>query len=176
MWALLGMSANVPMDIRFGLPRARAVPDDGKYIDRAMADKRRIRKQSAVIPWRKAGKSIQVMLITSRDTARWVLPKGTIESNMSPAASAAREAEEEAGVSGTVVEKPIGSYNYVKTLRKGGEKCNVEVFTMRVAKVKDEWPEMADRSRKWMSFSQAAKRVNEKDLKRLLLIAARKLP
>ena len=114
------------------------------------------------------------MLITFRNTARWALPKGIIESNMSSASSAMKEAEEEAGVSGAA--KPIGSYHYIKTLCKGGEKCNVEVCTMQVTMIKNEWPETADRSRKWMSFPQAAKRVREKDLKRLLLIAARTLP
>ena len=99
------------------------------------------------------------MLITSRDTARVGAAEGNHRIEHVPRLPR-RGGGRGSGVSGTVVEKPIGSYNYVKTLRKGGEKCNVEVFTMRVAKVKDEWPEMADRSRKdeFSASRQAGKR------------------
>ena len=134
-----------------------------------MIDKAKPRRQSGVIAWRKAGKTLQVLLVTSRDTARWVIPKGTVEPHLSPAASAAKEAEEEAGIRGKVANKSIGTYTYFKTAKKGGDICEVEVFPMKVTSVKSKWPEMHERSRKWMTPTQAAKRVNEKDLRKLLL-------
>lgn len=140
-----------------------------------MANKKTAKQQSAVIPWRKSGKNLEILLVTSRDTARWVLPKGSVESDLTPATSAVKEAEEEAGVSGKTDKKPIGSYSYSKTAKKGGERCDVDVFLMKVTTVKSKWPEMNERVRKWMTFEQAAKRVNEKDLKALLLDAAKKL-
>ena len=132
------------------------------------AKQSKAKPQSGVVPWRKNGKGIEVLLVTSRDTARWVIPKGSLEPDMTPAQSAVKEAEEEAGVKGKVSNKSIGDYTYFKTARKGGEYCRVEVFTMKVTDVQSKWPEMNERTRKWMTPEQASKRVNEKDLRKLL--------
>ena len=120
-------------------------------------------RQSAVIPYRfRLGKP-EILLITSRHRSRWVIPKGIIEPDLSPAASAAKEALEEAGVEGRVGTEPIGSYQY----DKWGGTCDVEVFVLEVDRVHDEWAE-AHRQRLWMSPAAAAERVDEEGLQRLI--------
>ena len=119
--------------------------------------------QSAVIPYRERGEEIEVLMITSRKRKRWVLPKGVKELDLSPQDSAAKEAFEEAGIEGLVSEGPIGSYQY----DKWGGTCTVEVFTMNVQKVLDEWEE-SYRDREWVSLAEAMGRVSEPELKRIL--------
>ncbi len=120
-------------------------------------------KQSAVIPYRGRGEKTEVLMITSRKRKRWVLPKGVKELDLSPQDSAAKEALEEAGIEGVVSEAPIGSYQY----DKWGGTCTVEVFTMDVQKVLDEWEE-SYRGREWVSLEEAVRRVSESELKRIL--------
>lgn len=119
--------------------------------------------QSAVIPYRERGEEIEVLMITSRKRKRWVLPKGVKELQLSPQDSAAKEALEEAGIEGVVSEAPIGSYQY----DKWGGTCTVEVFTMSVQQVLDEWEE-SYRDREWVSLEEAMGRVSEPELKRIL--------
>jgi len=119
--------------------------------------------QSAVIPYRERGDGVEVLMITSRKRRRWVLPKGVKELDLSPQDSAAKEALEEAGIEGLVSEGPIGSYQY----DKWGGTCTVEVFTMSVQKVLDEWEE-SYRDREWVSLEEAMGRVSEPALKRIL--------
>jgi phosphohistidine phosphatase len=120
-------------------------------------------RQSAVIPYRIVEGTIQVLMITSRRKKRWVIPKGIIEPDLSAADSAAKEAFEEAGLDGQVSTTPIGTYEY----EKWGNICRVQVFTMRVEKVWDEWEENF-RDREWISLDTAIKRVQETKLKEIL--------
>ena len=126
--------------------------------------------QSAVIPYRRRAGEIEVLLITSRKRKRWVLPKGIVEPKLSAAASAAKEALEEAGIRGHVAAEAVGRYEY----RKWGGTCAVEVFTMEVAEVLDRWPE-GFRDRQWLAPREAAARVREPELGRLILATARRL-
>ena len=119
--------------------------------------------QSAVIPYRERREGFEVLMITSRKRKRWVMPKGVKEPELSPQASAAKEALEEAGIEGAVSERAIGSYQY----EKWGGTCTVEVFTMRVRKVLEEWEE-SFRDREWVSVEEAIRRVREPELKRIL--------
>ena len=77
-------------------------------------------QQSAVIAYRRQKQEMKIVLVTSLETFRWVLPKGNIETGLSPRESAAREAYEEAGVEGEVARRSVGTYEYVKTELKGG--------------------------------------------------------
>lgn len=120
-------------------------------------------RQSAVIPYRIVEGKLQVLMITSRRKKRWIIPKGIIEPELSAADSAAKEAFEEAGLNGQVCTSPIGTYEY----EKWGNICRVQVFTMRVEKVWDEWEENF-RDREWISLDTAIKRVQEKRLKQIL--------
>ncbi|NJN81610.1 MAG: NUDIX hydrolase [Caldilineaceae bacterium] len=102
-------------------------------------------------------------MVTSRSGARWIVPKGILEPDLSPAASAAKEAFEEAGVEGRVLPKPVGEYSY----EKWGGICQVEVFAMRVTDLFDEWDEDF-RDREWVSLVTAIERVREPELKDIL--------
>lgn len=120
-------------------------------------------RQSAVIPYRFRQGELELLLITSRNQKRWIIPKGIVEPDLSPAASAEKEALEEAGVEGTVSTQPIGSYRY----DKWGGTCDVEVFVLEVERVHDEWAE-AHRRRLWLSPAAAADRVDEEELAQLI--------
>ena len=92
------------------------------------------RQQFAALPFRDED-GLQVMLVTSRETRRWVLPKGWPIKGLKPHSVAAREALEEAGLTGRMSKEPIGSYRYRKRLRNGAAlTCEVDVFPMAVLK------------------------------------------
>lgn len=120
--------------------------------------------QSAVLPYRSLESHVEILLVTSRSKKRWVLPKGVVEPNLSPVDSAIKEAWEEAGVEGTVTPKVLGSYTY----EKWGGLCNVQVFPMLVERVSQNWPE-SKRTRRWFEPEEAARRVDEPDLKELII-------
>jgi len=123
------------------------------------------RVQVAALPWRERGGLIEVMLITSRDTGRWVLPKGWPEGGEELHESAAREAAEEAGIAGTMSHIKAGSYFYGKVLPTGmRRRCEVRVFPMQVSEVVSDWPEKNERRREWFSAGRAAQLVREPDL------------
>ena len=121
-------------------------------------------EQSGVIPYRIMDGKIEVMLITSSGSKRWVIPKGLIEPNMTPEDSAAKEAWEEAGVLGLVFPNLMGTYEYYKS----GCTWQVDVFLLQVETVLDNWPEAYKRKRQWVSIPKAIKRVDEPDLKLIL--------
>lgn len=109
------------------------------------------------------------MLITSRDTGRWVIPKGWSMAGLTPAQSAAREAWEEAGVKGEVDEAGLGLFRYDKILPSTPAlTCQVQVFALRVKALSDRFPERKQRRRKWFDALKAARKVNEPELRSLL--------
>ncbi len=121
--------------------------------------------QSAVIPFRQErGRELRLLLITSRRKKHWVVPKGIIESPLSPSESAAQEAWEEAGIRGRVLASPIGEYEYAKW----GGTCHVEVFLMEVEEELLEWPESFFRERRWAEVEEAAALVDQEGLRRLI--------
>lgn len=125
--------------------------------------------QYAALCWRNKGKKAEVLLITSRDTGRWVIPKGWPMEDRGPAGTAAQEAWEEAGVRGDIATEAIGCFHYDKLFRKAPAlNCTVEVFPMRIEKLARRWPEKAERRRKWFSAKKAAAKVNEPELKAIL--------
>jgi 8-oxo-dGTP pyrophosphatase MutT (NUDIX family) len=121
------------------------------------------RIQYAALPYRRRGKShTEVMLVTSRETGRWIIPKGWPKRRKEPSASAAREAFEEAGVVGKVGRAPIGSYSYRKRLKRGKVVvCRVDVFPLEVKRLKKSWPERSERQTQWFSRAAAAETVSE---------------
>ena len=121
-------------------------------------------EQSGVIPYRIMDGKMEVMLITSSASQRWVIPKGLIEPNMTPEDSAAKEAWEEAGVLGQVFPDLMGTYEYYKS----GCTWQVDVFLLQVETVMENWPEAYKRKRQWVSIPKAIKRVDEPDLKLIL--------
>ena len=119
--------------------------------------------QSGVIPYRIEDEVVHVLLITSRSGRRWGIPKGVVELDLSPAASAAQEALEEAGIDGRVYPAPMGSY----TRQKWGGTCTVAVFLMEVETVYEDWAE-SYRRRVWMTLEEAVACVEEEALKGLI--------
>lgn len=130
-------------------------------------------RQIAVLPYRFGGPGMdgptEILLITSRGTGRWVIPKGNPLTGMPGHASAAIEAEEEAGVIGAVCPTPIGSYQYRKRRPNGASvMLDVEVFPLAVTRELGEWKEQDERERRWFAFDEAAKVVDETDLQALI--------
>jgi 8-oxo-dGTP pyrophosphatase MutT (NUDIX family) len=123
--------------------------------------------QYACLPFReRADGSIEILLITSRGTRRWVIPKGWPMKGRKPHASAAREALEEAGLIGEVGKVPIGSYGYGKRLKSGEVvPCQVEVFPLKVKSQRKRWPEKGQRSLRWFNPAEAAEAVDEPELR-----------
>lgn len=125
--------------------------------------------QIGAICWRMHRGKIEVLLITSRDTGRWVIPKGWPINGLTLAAAAAREAWEEAGVEGHVLDASLGHFNYAKIMTPVASiPCNVVVFGLRVSKLKDRFPERKQRQRKWFGLEKAARMVDEPGLRELL--------
>lgn len=125
--------------------------------------------QNGAICWRMNRGRVQVLLITSRDTGRWIIPKGWSVAGLSAAASAAQEAWEEAGVEGHVSETRLGKFTYNKIMPgKTAFLCAVDVFALRVSKLRANFPERKERRRKWFDATKAARKVAEADLRQLL--------
>ena len=124
--------------------------------------------QSAVLAFRIDEDAPKVLLITSRRTRRWVLPKGHIEAGQTSRDAARVEAFEEAGVDGRLAETKIGTYCYTKNDVAGNPAYKVKVYPMEVEHLADTWPEQNERRRAWMDFPSAAEAVDEPELKNLL--------
>lgn len=130
-------------------------------------------RQLAALCWRMHLNGPEVLLITSRDTGRWIVPKGWPMEGRSPAEAATREAWEEAGVNGHAKDESIGSFGYSKT-RENAEAlpCQVEVFSLRVEGLVKDYPERKQRRRKWFRPEKAARKVAEPELRALILAFA----
>ena len=125
-----------------------------------------IYNQSGVIPFRLHQEELEILLITSRRKKRWVIPKGIIEGDLSPVESAIKEAYEEAGVSGTVHSQMVGQYKY----KKWGGTCTVKVYLLEVKEILEDWPESFFRDREWVNVSEAQKRIQEEDLRKIIAL------
>lgn len=138
-----------------------------------MKTKNKVRNQVAALPFRLRQGAPEVMLITSRETRRWVVPKGWPQKGRAPHAVAAREAYEEAGLVGNIEKRRIGTYRYAKRLSlESTVVCKVSVFQLYVEHELDDFPEKLVRQRCWMTPGEAADRVQERGLSKLLLTRA----
>jgi 8-oxo-dGTP pyrophosphatase MutT (NUDIX family) len=126
-------------------------------------------RQVAALPFRRtADGDVEVLLITSRETGRYIIPKGWPMKRLSDSDAAAKEAFEEAGVIGKIKRRPIGDYIYWKRLERSFELLKVEVYALEVQKQRKEWPEKSSRKCEWLSPKDAAKVVSEPGLSNLL--------
>ena len=161
-FAFASQPSNASKDGRMGLSgRPRTV--DG------------IRLQYAALPYR-AHNDLEFLLITSRETGRWVVPKGWPMKGKKPHTCAAREALEEAGIEGKIGKSAIGSYRYVKRLSNNASvPCIVDVYPLMVERQLERWREQGQRYLGWFSAAEASSLVDEGDLASLIEIFAAKL-
>ncbi|MBS0125614.1 NUDIX hydrolase [Thetidibacter halocola] len=133
-------------------------------------------EQIAALPMRWDDKGqVKVLMVTSRDTGRWVMPKGWEMDGKKPWRAAEIEALEEAGAKGHIAHEAIGTYRYPKIMDDGRiVPCVVRVYPMIVETLMRDWKERGERKRKWFSPKAAAKRVDEQDLAELLLTLQKK--
>jgi len=126
---------------------------------------------------KKKQSEVEVLLLTSRDTGRWVIPKGWPMPAKKAHAVAEREAFEEAGVRGKAEKEPLGHYHYSKGLRTGLRiPVRVQVHALEVQEMAKNFPEKGSRQLEWVTPQEAARRVNEPELKTLLTVFASKPP
>jgi 8-oxo-dGTP pyrophosphatase MutT (NUDIX family) len=111
----------------------------------------------------------QVLLLTSRETKRWVIPKGWPMKGRKPWEAAAQEALEEAGIVGRPRKTPVGSYVYFKRQTAHFDVCRVDVYLLAFTKQLKTWREKGQRETKWFGLGEAATLVEEPGLVKLLL-------
>ena len=132
------------------------------------AGKTDVRTQFAALCYRITNDRPQILLVTSLKAGRWIVPKGWPEKGLTPGQSAAREAWEEAGVTGTLHENAIGLFSYVKLGDKRHLPCVALVFPLLVQSLSDDYPEAKRRTRAWFGRKKAAAAVREPELAHLL--------
>ena len=133
------------------------------------AGKRDVRTQFAALCYRLRKGKLQVLMITSRGSKRWIVPKGWPMDGRTPAASAVQEAWEEAGVRGQSDGRCLGIFSYSKEAEDlGALPCLAMVYAVQVEALADDYPEAGQRERKWMSRKKAARLVDEPELARIL--------
>jgi len=132
--------------------------------------------QHAALPFRSRGDgTLEIMLVTSRGTGRWIVPKGWPKRRRAPYVTAAREAMEEGGIVGGIYETPLGTYRYEKRFIHFSLPCEVTVFALNVAEQMPEWPESRERRTGWFEVCDAATTVHEPELAALILNLAAKI-
>src|SRR5215469_107979 len=125
-------------------------------------------KQVAALPLRRMDGAAEVLLVTSRDTGRWIIPKGWRPKRKKGYKAAAREAREEAGVKGKIKPKAIGRFRYIKRERSAEDPIDVTVFLLSVQKEYKRWPEADQRRRAWFAPASAALQVQEPELSSII--------
>jgi uncharacterized protein Yka (UPF0111/DUF47 family)/8-oxo-dGTP pyrophosphatase MutT (NUDIX family) len=127
-------------------------------------------KQIAALPYRiEPDGSAQILLITSRETKRWIVPKGNPIRGLAPHQAAAHEAFEEAGISGIACPVAIGTYQYDKRRPNGkSRRATVDLFPLAVVTQFSDWPEMHERTTSWFPAPEAARMVEEPELQSMI--------
>lgn len=138
-------------------------------IDLSDAHKTDVRTQFGALCFRMMRGKPEVLLVTSRRTRRWIVPKGWPMNGKTPAQAAEIEAWEEAGVRGRMYERCLGLYSYRKTVDDGDDlPCVTMIYAMKVRELSNDYPEAHERKRKWMRPKRAAALVDEPDLAHLI--------
>lgn len=129
--------------------------------------KRDVRTQFGALCYRVRRDKVQVLLITSRTNRRWILPKGWPIDGASPAEAAAQEAWEEAGVEGRVMGNCLGVYSYNRA-DDDDLPCVVAIFPIKVKRLRSDYPEAAERDRKWVTPKKASVMLAEPELRQMV--------
>ena len=120
-------------------------------------------RQSGALPYSIVDGRVVFLLVTSRRTGRWIFPKGSVSSGMTPWDSAAKEALEEAGVAGQISSEPVGSYlNSDKGLL-----VDVDLYPLRVKVQNETWDEMDQRLRHWALLAETRRLLADRAMSRL---------
>jgi 8-oxo-dGTP pyrophosphatase MutT (NUDIX family) len=133
------------------------------------------RLQIAALPWRDRD-GLEIMLVSSRDTRRWIIPKGWPMAGRSDSAAASIEAIEEAGLLGAISAEPIGAFSYAKRFSRKVESCRVDVYGLRVMRQRDTWPEKHERETRWFPAAEAMEAVSDPELGELIAAFIRSHP
>ena len=151
-----------------------SVEGQGSDFSGAIGEAAGSRLQCAALCFRVHHGQAQVLLVTSRDTGRWLLPKGWPIAGLDHPQSAAREAWEEAGVKGETQSQCLGQFSYLKLMSGGtGQPCIVMVYPLRVDTIAARFRERAQRRRKWFALEKAALLVQEPGAQQLIAAFAR---
>ncbi len=126
------------------------------------------KKQVAALPLRRIDGVTEVLLITSRDTGRWIIPKGWRTKGRKGYKAAAQEAKEEAGVKGKIERKAAGRFRYMKRDPSATRAIDVTVFLLFVRKECKRWSEQRQRQRAWFTLADAALKVEEPELSSII--------
>ncbi|MCJ8156316.1 NUDIX hydrolase [Sphingomonas sp. LaA6.9] len=128
----------------------------------------------AALPYRLTPEGVMsVLLVTSRRSRRWIVPKGHLETGYTPWDMAAREAYEEAGVMGTISSRLLGCFTYRKVLESGAiSTSSVQLFALAVGRELEDWPERDSRRRQWFKVVDAIAAVEQEDLREIMLAFA----
>lgn len=128
-----------------------------------------VRTQFAALCYKVVDGETRVLLVTSRRSGRWIVPKGWPVDQMRPAAAAMKEAYEEAGVEGKVIDFCLGLYSYQKALDEDEDlPCIAAIFPVKVKNLLKKYPEKGQRKRRWYSPGKAAQKVDEPELARII--------
>ncbi len=138
-------------------------------IDLGDGSKTDLRTQFAALPYRIKNDKVQICLVTSRKSGRWIVPKGWPMNGETPTEAAATEAFEEAGLRGKVHTRPVGVFSYYKVRSEDELPCIAVVFPLKVKKILSRWPERKERERKWVSRKKAAAMVDDPQLRDIIL-------
>ena len=133
--------------------------------------------QYGALPYRfSPDAAMEILLVTTRGTRRWIIPKGWPMKGLRPAKSAAREAFEEAGVTGRIGAKPMGLFTYDKLVDEAGTQttCKVRVYPLLVKRQSHVWPESHQRTTQWVEPSRAIAMIKEPDLKKIVASFAKR--
>ena len=127
--------------------------------------------QVAAIPFKYENDCLKILLLTTRKKRKWIVPKGWPVDGLSLYESAKKEAMEEAGVSGSISKAPIGDFIHNKTISRGQKTpCKVITYSLLVTNQLLDWQEQKERSRQWCTICEAAERVSNRGLSKILRI------
>jgi len=126
--------------------------------------------QAGAVPFRIIESRLEFLLVTSR-RGNWIFPKGVVEGGETPEETARKEVEEEAGISGTVLPEPLGSYKD----RKFWNDCEVRMFLLEYAGDSPRWGDAGSRAKRWCSFDDAIGLLKKGDLRQILRVARERL-
>ena len=142
------------------------------------AKRRVVSAQYGALPYRfTEAAALEVLVVTTRQSKRWIIPKGWPIKGLTPSKSAAREAFEEAGVIGKIGARPIGGFRYTKAENGCGAEgeCKVKVFPLLVKRQSAIWPESHQRAVQWVDPEKAISLIGEPELKAIVAAFARRV-